>query len=234
MSQITCFQHIECEGLGTLGDTLRSKGFEVKIVKPCQDEPVPENLGQGLIVLGGPMGAYEEAVNPWMVNEVTAIQKALDARLPVLGICLGSQLIAKAAGSQVFRGAQPEVGWAPIQLTNAGSKDPIFSGCPSSFTAFHWHGDTFTLPKGSERLAWSDLYRNQAFRLGNNAYGLQFHLEVTREMAKDWMQKYARELTHQGGVIQPERITARLEENITALRQIADVVFGNFASLLKG
>jgi GMP synthase (glutamine-hydrolysing) len=167
-----------------------------------------------------------------MVNEVAAIRKALDARLPILGICLGSQLLAKAAGSQVFRGAQPEVGWAPVQLTTSGSQDPLFEGLPNSFTAFHWHGDTFTLPEGSERLASSDLYRNQAFRLGSNAYGLQFHLEVTREMAKDWMQKYARELTHQGGVIQPERITDRLEENISALRKIADGVFGRFASLL--
>lgn len=232
MKKITCFQHIECEGLGTLGDTLQSKGFEIKIVKPCKEEPIPNQLGKGLIILGGPMGAYEEAVNPWMAGEVAAIRKALDARLPVLGICLGSQLLAKAAGSQVYRGAQPEVGWAPVQLTPSGAQDPLFENLPKTFTAFHWHGDTFTLPEGSEHLAWSDLYRNQAFRLGSNAYGLQFHLEVTREMAKDWMQKYARELTHQGGVIQPERITNHLDENITALRKIADSVFGKFAGLL--
>jgi GMP synthase (glutamine-hydrolysing) len=232
MPKITCFQHIDCEGLGTLGDVLASKGVEVVISQPCKGESIPDSLGSGLVILGGPMGAYEETVNPWMVNELTAIQKALDARLPILGICLGSQLLAKAAGSQVFRGAQPEVGWAPVHLTEAGSSDPLFQGIPKTFTAFHWHGDTFTPPTGSTRLAWSELYRNQAFRLDKNAYGLQFHLEVTREMAKDWMQKYARELTHQGGVIQPERITDRLEENISSLRKISDGVFGQFVSLL--
>jgi len=102
MHKITCFQHIECEGLGTLGDTLQSKGFVVLIVNPCKGEKVPEQLGKGLIILGGPMGAYEEAVNPWMDNEVSAVRKALDAKLPILGICLGSQLLAKAAGSQVW------------------------------------------------------------------------------------------------------------------------------------
>jgi len=231
MPQITCFQHIACEGLGTLGETLAAKGVEVRIVNPCKDEPVPDHLGHGLVILGGPMGAYEEAVNPWMVNEFTAIQRALDARIPILGICLGSQLLAKAAGSQVFRGAQPEVGWAKVRLTPNGLKDPLFEGVPEDFTAFHWHGDTFTLPKGAERLAESDLYRNQAFRLEKNAYGLQFHLEVTREMAQDGMQQDAREWTHQGGGIQPERITDRLDENITALRRIADKAYGNFISL---
>lgn len=232
MPTITCFQHIDCEGPGTLGDTLKAKGVEMRILQPCKGETIPDQLGDGLLILGGPMGAYEEALNPWMVNEVLNIRKALDARLPILGICLGSQLLAKAAGAQVFRGAQPEVGWAPVELTEAGTRTPIFKDIPKRFTAFHWHGDTFTLPSGSQRLAQSDLYRNQAFRLDDKAYGLQFHLEVTREMAKDWMQKYARELTHQGGVIQPERITDHLEDNITSLHSIAEKVFGAFAESL--
>lgn len=232
MPTITCFQHIDCEGPGTLGDTLKAKGVELRILQPCKGEAIPDQLGDGLLILGGPMGAYEEALNPWMVNEALTIRKALEARLPILGICLGSQLLAKAAGAQVFRGAQPEVGWAPVELTEAGARTPIFKDIPNRFTAFHWHGDTFTLPAGSQRLAQSDLYRNQAFRLDDKAYGLQFHLEVTREMAKDWMQKYARELTHQGGVIQPERITDHLEDNITSLHKIADKVFGAFAESL--
>jgi GMP synthase (glutamine-hydrolysing) len=232
MPKITCFQHIDCEGPGSLGEILKAKGIEIQVVQPRKGETAPDSLGDGLLILGGPMGAYEEALYTWMAGERAVIQKALEARLPILGLCLGSQLLAKAAGAQVFRGAQPEVGWAPVHLTPKGLNDPLFEGVPETFTAFHWHSDTFTLPTGSEHLAWSDLYRNQAFRIGKNAYGLQFHLEVTKEMAADWMQKYARELTHQGGVITPERITDHLEENIASIRKLADRVFSKFASLL--
>ncbi len=232
MAKITCIQHIECEGPGTLGEILRSKGVEIVTVQPAKGEPIPEHLGDGLVVLGGPMGAYEETQHPWLVAELAALEKALESRLPILGICLGSQLLAKAAGAQVFRGAQPEVGWHPIYLTPEGSKDPLLMGLPPEMTVFHWHGDTYTLPPKAERLAWSDLSRIQAYRVGSNAYGFQFHLEVTKDMARDWMQKYARELTYQGGVIQPERITNGLDANIGRMRAWADATFGRFAALL--
>jgi GMP synthase (glutamine-hydrolysing) len=232
MSHITCFQHIDCEGPGTLSDVLKAGHIEVELLKPFKGDPVPEKLGDGLIVLGGPMGVYEEKDFPWMTAELAAIRKCLDSSLPVLGICLGSQMLAHAAGGQVFRGAQPEVGWYPIEMTPEGHLDPLFLGVPPRFEAFHWHGDTFTLPSNAVRLAGSRLYPNQIYRVGQNAYGLQCHLEVTEEMVKSWAAIYAKELTPSGGPIRPEQIETRLSENAKNLQAISEKVFGRFAALL--
>lgn len=213
-------------------DILKSKEVHVEIVKPFQGEPVPAHLGDGLIVLGGPMGVYEEKKFPWMTAELDAIRKCLDSSRPVLGICLGSQMLAQAAGGQVFRGALPEVGWFPVTLTEKGHLDPLLLGLPAEFNAFHWHGDTFTLPPDATRLAGSAWYPNQVFRVGNNAYGFQCHLEVTEEMVKSWASLYAKELTPQGGPNRPERIEENLGPNTRALFAFAEKVFIRFAALL--
>lgn len=232
MPHITCFQHIDCEGPGSLLDVLKTKEVRLDILKPFQGQPVPDHLGDGLIVLGGPMGVYEEKQFPWMTGELNAIRKCLEESIPVLGICLGSQMLAHAAGGQVFRGSQPEVGWYPITLTESGKLDPLLLGLPEQFNAFHWHGDTFTLPEGAQRLAGSALYPNQLFKVGSNAYGFQCHLEVTEEMVKSWAAIYAKELTPQGGPNRPERIWEGLSENARALRLAAEKVFTRFAALL--
>lgn len=232
MPHITCFQHIDCEGPGSLSDILAAKGVTMAVLKPFQGDAVPERLGDGLIVLGGPMGVYEERQFPWMTKELDAIRHGLDSALPVLGICLGSQMLAKAAGGQIFRGAQPEVGWYPLELTAEGRLDPLLLGLPDSPEVFHWHGDTFTLPEGSVRLAQSALYRQQVFRVGHNAYGFQCHLEVTEAMAREWVSLYAKELTPQGGPNRPERILEGLPGKATVLKAFAETVFSRFAALL--
>ena len=232
MPRITCFQHIDCEGPGSLLDILKSVRVEVQILKPFQGDSVPEHLGDGLIVLGGPMGVYEEKKFPWMTAELNAIRQALAESLPVLGVCLGSQMLAHAAGAQVFRGALPEVGWYPIKLTPQGHLDSLILGLPSEFNAFHWHGDTFTLPPGASRLAGSDYYPNQIFKLGRNGYGFQCHLEVTEEMVNSWASLYAKELTPQGGPNRPERIESNLSSNAKTLGDIAGKVFSRWAALL--
>ncbi|HVZ79184.1 MAG TPA: type 1 glutamine amidotransferase [bacterium] len=232
MPRVSCFQHIDCEGPGTLWDVLKSKGVQVELLKPFQGEEIPAHPGDGLIVLGGPMGVYEERRFPWMTKELDAIRRCLDSSIPVLGICLGSQMLAHAAGGQVFRGAQPEVGWFPIDLTSEGHGDPLLLGLPGTFDAFHWHGDTFTLPKGAVRLAESALYRHQVFKVGGNAYGFQCHLEVTGAMAREWASLYAKELTPQGGPNRPERILEGLEDKARALRVFSEKVFSRFAALL--
>ncbi len=232
MPQVTCFQHIDCEGPGLLEDTLKSKGVKLNILKPFKGDAVPEHLGDGLVVLGGPMGVYEEKKFPWMTEELNSIRKCLESSLPVLGICLGSQMLAKAAGGQVFRGALPEVGWFPVELTSDGHLDPLFLGVPTEFEAFHWHGDTFTLPADGVRLAESRYYPNQVYRIGHNAYGFQCHLEVTEEMVRSWASLYAKELTPQGGPNRPERIENKLSENAKALSEIAGQVFTRWAALL--
>src|SRR5579885_1873179 len=161
MLHVTCFQHIDCEGPGSLAEVFKSKKVKLEILKPFMGDRVPEHLGNGLVVLGGPMGVYEEDQYPWMRVEMDAIRKCLELSIPVLGICLGSQMLAAAAGGRVFLGPQPEVGWRPVELTDDGRLDPLLLGLPSPFNAFHWHGDTFTLPAKARRLAGSHLYPNK-------------------------------------------------------------------------
>ena len=213
-------------------EVLRSKDVQLDLIKPFQGEPIPSQLGDGLIVLGGPMGVYEERSFPWMTGELNAIRKCLDLSLPVLGICLGSQMLAHAAGGQVYRGALPEVGWHPVNLTPEGHLDPLLLELPASFEAFHWHGDTFTLPKDAVRLAGSEWYPNQVFKVGRNAYGTQCHLEVTEKMARDWAAVYSKEFTPQGGPIRPERVLEGVGPRSRALWAIAEPVFIRFAALL--
>lgn len=232
MLRVTCFQHIDCEGPGSLLEILKTKEVRVDTFKPLQGEAIPTHLGDGLIVLGGPMGVYEEKHFPWMTMELNAIRKCLDSSLPVLGICLGSQMLAHAAGGRVYKGPAQEVGWYPITLSERGHLDPLLLGLPQQFNAFHWHGDTFTLPTQASLLAGSAAYPHQVYRMGTNAYGFQCHLEVTEEMVKSWEQAYAKELRPQGGPIPPESIEDRLSENARALKTIAEKVFSRFAALL--
>lgn len=232
MSHITCFQHIDCEGPGSLLDVLKAKEIRVNVLKPFQGDPIPAHLGDGLIVLGGPMGVYEENQYPWMTAELDAIRKCLDSSRPVLGICLGSQMLAHVAGGRVYKGPSQEVGWFPITLTEAGHLDPLLLGQPREFNAFHWHGDTFTLPPGSALLAESPAYPHQIFRVGPNAYGFQCHLEVTEGMVRSWMEAYAKDLRPQGGPLATEPIETRLGENAKDLGAIAERVFARFAALL--
>jgi GMP synthase (glutamine-hydrolysing) len=232
MPQITCFQHVDCEGPGSLAPLFKSLDIELKLLKPFKGDAVPENLGDGLLILGGPMGVYEEAQYPWMTGELNAIQKALATSLPVLGICLGSQMLAHAAGAQVFRGALPEVGWRPIHLTTDGKKDPLLEGLPDEFNVFHWHGDTFTLPEGAQLLAGSDWFPHQIFKIGAKAYGFQCHLEVTEAMVKEWAKLYAKELVPAGGPTPLARVEGDLNQNAAQLEAWAAKVFMRFAKLL--
>jgi GMP synthase-like glutamine amidotransferase len=232
MPHLTCFQHIECEGPGSLSEALKSKKVRLDVLKPFRGDKVPDHPGDGLVVLGGPMGVYEEKQYPWMTGELEAIRRCLRDSIPVLGICLGSQMLAHAAGGQVFRGALPEVGWYPVSLSPEGRLDPLLLGIPESFEAFHWHGDTFTLPPGAVRLAGSDYYPNQIFKTGGNAYGFQCHLETTEDMIRSWEAAYAKELTPQGGPIRPEQIEEGLARRAAALGRTAEKVFARFAALL--
>jgi GMP synthase-like glutamine amidotransferase len=141
---------------------------------------------EGLIVMGGPMGAYEEDVHPWLRSEKSLIREAAQAGHPVWGVCLGAQLLAAALGARVYPGeAGAEVGMLPVELTDEALADPVFAGAPRSFPTLQWHGDTFELPDGATLLASSPAYPSQAFSY-RNAYALQFHLEVTPELAREW------------------------------------------------
>lgn len=135
-----------------------------------------------LIVLGGPMSANDPEMSP----ELTLIAAALERGIPILGVCLGAQLIAKALGARVYPNRELEIGWAPVFFTEAARSDRVFSKIPSPATVFHLHGETFDLPRNAQLLAWSDKTPHQAYRYGSKVYGLQFHPEVTAEMIEDW------------------------------------------------
>jgi len=191
----TVIRHVEIEDLGYLGEALERGGISFRYIDAeALTREGPQLRADALIVLGGPMGAYDLEKHPCLAGEIELIRQRLQARRPVLGICLGAQLLAAAAGARVYRGASGvEIGWAGVELTQAGLLDPLWAGFPRRFTSFHWHGDTFDLPNGAELLARSDRYV-QAFRLGRHAYGVQFHPEVVPPQLKDWIRAYRLEL----------------------------------------
>jgi GMP synthase-like glutamine amidotransferase len=180
-------QHISCEPPGAFEDVLRERGASIHRVELDEGEALPDWRGFDLIVaMGGPMGAYDEAEHPWLVAEKRAIGEAVRAGTPFFGACLGVQLLAGALGARVYPGPVPEVGVLEVSLTAEGRADPVVGALPAVVRALQWHQDTFDLPAGAVRLMRSDVYENQAFRFGERAYGLQFHLEVDMSLADEW------------------------------------------------
>ena len=159
--KILVLQNVECEGLGSLANILTSHGYDYKIVQLAKGEGTPQTLKNyaGLIILGGPMNVYQTDQFPFLLDADRLIKQAININKPLLGICLGSQLIAKALNTKVYAGEKKEIGWLPISLTNQGKTDPLFNQFPSKLTVFHWHGDTFNLPLGTIHLASSNLFQ---------------------------------------------------------------------------
>jgi GMP synthase (glutamine-hydrolysing) len=189
--KIFVLRHDPLEELGTLRPAVEARGFEVEAVDmyvPGAETPALAEAA-GLIFMGGPMSANDDL--PFLHREVELARKAADLGLPLLGICLGAQLIAKALGGAVHRNPVTEIGWFRIDLTAAGLSDPVFAQSENPQPVFHWHQDTFELPPGAELLATSPGCRNQAFRLGRNVYGFQFHPEMTPAMIEDWQRHAA-------------------------------------------
>ena len=179
-------QHIACEPPGVYEDVLRERGAVLRRIEVDEGEPLPDWRAFDVIVaMGGPMSATDDADLPWLTAEKHLIAQAVRAGMPFWGVCLGVQLLAASLGARVYRGPAPEVGLLPVELTPEGRSDPVFGELPDGVVTLQWHGDTFDLPAGAIRLAGSPAYPNQAFRL-DSAYGVQFHLEVTPEMAREW------------------------------------------------
>jgi GMP synthase (glutamine-hydrolysing) len=189
---------------------------------------VPVRHG-AVIVLGGPLGVYQADEHPFLDREIALIRACLDEGRPVLGICLGAQLLAAAAGARVYPGERgKEIGWAAVELSDAGVADPLWAGFPRRFTTFHWHGDTFDLPDGAELLARTPGYV-QAFRLGVHAYGVQFHPEVVPPELESWIVAYRLELER-------ERLRSEdvlLVPDAEAHRELAHKFGENIARWLK-
>ena len=196
-------QHVPFEGLGSIEAWLRSAGYAISCTPFYSSTVLPsvEDI-DFLVVMGGPMSVNDEADYPWLVEEKEFIRQFIATGKPVVGICLGAQLIACAMGGAVFANKEKEIGWFPI--TSVDSRGADIFRFPESMTVFHWHGETFSLPPGSIRIAESAGCENQAFQLGNNVVGLQFHLETTPQSAQDIVANCSDELVA-GKYIQSEQ-----------------------------
>src|SRR6185437_1357528 len=194
--RLVVLQHAKSEGLGTIENALRSAGLEFQCVRTFAGEAVPAAPGtySGLIVMGGPMGVYETDRYPGLIQEMRLIESFLKGKLPIFGVCLGSQLLAVALGATVRKGDRKEIGWYPVRLTQQGSEDPLWLGEPCEFTAYHWHGDVFDLPVGAVRLASSEATAVQAYRFAERAYGVLFHLEVTTDHIHKMLTEFSNEI----------------------------------------
>lgn len=191
----------------------------------------PVSSLSGLIVMGGPMGVYEQDRYPFLKRELDYIGKVIGAKKPVLGVCLGSQLIAHALGARVYPNKKKEIGWYKIRLTDDGKKDPLMQRGGVAPWVFQWHGDTFDLPKGARRLASSPLCKNQAFRFGQNVYGLQYHLEVDGPMIQEWLDQpgAAAELASIGPQTR-QKIDGASPRRLPGLSRLAHRFFTKFSS----
>jgi GMP synthase (glutamine-hydrolysing) len=223
-------KHIDCEGPGILEDVFARHGVDVALVHPYRGESLPSLSGRHLlVVLGGPMGVYERDRYPFIDAEAALVREAVSLDVPVLGICLGSQIVAHALGGRVTKHSAKEIGAMAVTLTPDGVADPLFEGVDPLLPVFQWHGDTFSIPPGAVRLASSPVTPNQAFRLGRRTYGFQFHLEVTPEMVTAWLAEYAEEVASER--LDPEAIRRASAIDSKRWADVADTVLSRFVAL---
>jgi GMP synthase (glutamine-hydrolysing) len=224
---VLVFRHVAHEHLGTIAAALERCGIQPLYVDLPQnpDAPLAVASAAGLIIMGGPMSVNDDV--PYMRQELRYVTQAVSYGKPVLGVCLGAQMIAKALGAPVYRNREKEIGWFPVDFTELAAADALFAGVGRREMVFQWHGETFDLPPGAELLATSPACRHQAFRLGSRIYGLQFHIETTPEMIASWLREDA-------NCAAPE-VTAPIDPFEHAARQgeLGGLVFGRWCGMLK-
>ena len=230
--RIHYLQHVPFEGPGSLERWALSNGHTLSATRLYAGElpATLEDVG-ALVILGGPMNVYEEQIYPWLVHEKIFIKQAIESDIPILGVCLGAQLIADVLGARVYRNPHKEIGWFPLELTNPARESHLFGGLPAEFTALHWHGDTFDLPPGATHIAKSEGCANQAFVLDSErVVGLQFHLEWTKPILAETLRNCSDDLTegtyvqspnemlnHEAGFKRNNEIMDQIAEKLTAM-----------------
>ena len=234
MAKIYVLQHHPVEDLGTIADALEGAALAWQYIRVADGQPAPRDMkgAGGLIVMGGPMGVYQTDRYPWLRDEMALIQDSIKRNLPVLGICLGAQILAAALDAKVERNPNgKEIGWYPVSLEPAAKQDRLCRDLPQTLTPFHWHGDIFELPAGAVSLASSKKTPCQAFRYGDNAYGIQFHFEVAQDAVAAMATAFAKELDREN--ISPDQMIARAAEFLLPLEKMADTVFSRWASPIQ-
>jgi GMP synthase-like glutamine amidotransferase len=223
-------QHVEPEGPFAIRDALERRDVDVDLRQVFAGAAVPGDASDldGLVVMGGPMSATSDEGFPTRQAELRLIADSVTRGVPVLGICLGAQLLAAAAGGEVLAGqAGPEIGWGTVELTDAASSDELLGSLPADLGVLHWHGDTFSLPADAVRLAGNQRYANQAFRQGANAWGLQFHLEVDEDAVEAFLLAFGEE-AHAAGT-SPSAIADATPRAAEVLAPVRDLVADRFA-----
>jgi GMP synthase (glutamine-hydrolysing) len=233
MAKILVLQHHPAENLGAIADALEGAALAWQSVRVFDGHPIPtdvKGLG-GLIVMGGAETVYQLDRYPYLRDEMTLIESALKADKPILGICLGSQLLAATLGAHVRRGDQREIGWYPVRLADAAQNDPLMRGLPAEFVAAHWHSDVFDLPRDAVALASSEKTPVQAYRYGK-AYGILFHAEMTREILTALIAEFGEGLKRVG--IDGDAILVEAERHLPALERLGETIFSRWASPIQG
>lgn len=230
--KILVFQHVPYEPLGTLDPLLKEAGFRIRYVNFGREPRARPTLDRysALIVLGGPMNADQIDSHPNLTTEVEIIREAVERDMSVLGICLGAQLLAKSLGGSVSRNAVPEIGWHHVNLTEAGSREPVLAAFDRSQEVFQWHEDGISLPPDAVCLAESAASPVQAFRYGEHAYGFQFHLEASRPLIERWLTvpDHQQLLSDESANIDVEQIRRRSDTSIEHLQSLSHRTFSSW------
>ncbi len=229
---ILFIKHIDIEGPETIGRFFSRQGYSCETIDLSTGDGLPKTEAdfkpiEAVVCLGGPMNVYQEKEYPFLKAENIFIQKILDRKIPYLGICLGAQLLAKACAAKVTKAPSKEVGWFSVQLTGTGKRDAIFNGIDEEFLVFQWHEDTFAIPKAGKHLASSSLCSHQAFKVGESAYGFQFHIEITDKSIREWSDEYFAK--------DPEILKVKKQQMLKHYRdkkeifhQTAEIIYKNF------
>ena len=235
MKKLLVLQHVAHEILGTLNPLLKRAGFRIRYVNFARHPDARPTLDgyDGLIVLGGPMSVNDSNRLPHLVTELKLIEEALRRELPILGICLGAQLIAKTLGASVYPTREKEIGWYDVSPTTEAARDPLLTPLQKTEKIFQWHGETFDIPNSTRHLAFSSLCANQAFRYGTKVYGFQFHMEVDAPMIHRWLKvpENQKEISALRGDHHIEEIYGETPRHMPRLGEISERVFNGFIEL---
>ena len=234
MAKIIVLQHHPAENLGAIAEALEAAALAWQYVRVHEGHPIPQEIrgAGGLIVMGGPQTVYQLDRYPYLRDELRLIEAALKENKPILGVCLGSQLLAAALGAKVDRGAEREIGWYRVRLSEAAKDDRLLHGLATEFMAAHWHSDVFDLPAGATALASSDKTPVQGFRYGEKAYGLLFHAEMTEEILAALVAEFGEGLKRVG--IDGDGMLAAAGEHLAQLGHIGETIFTRWASPIQG